>query len=250
MKKTAKGLLTYVKAQLGRPYWYGANGQAANLALYNELKKMHPSYYKWEYAGEVAKVHDCTGLVEGYLFCDTPEDLTPKYNPDQDRSANQTLADCTEKGDISTIPEIPGVIVFCDGHMGVYIGAGEVIEARGHKYGVVKTKLSARPWTAWGKHPDIDYDEVETAPVVKTVSIDLPVLKKGAKSDTVKTVQQILIAKGYKMMSASGKEYGADGSFGGATELALKAYQEDNGLDPDGSCGRKTWSKLLGVSTV
>ena len=245
MKKTAKGLLSYVKAQLGRPYWYGTFGQGANLALYNEKKKQHPSYYKWEYAGEVAKVHDCTGLVEGYLFCDTPEDLTPAYNPDQDRSANATLEACTEKGDISTIPEIPGVLVFYSGHVGVYIGSGEVIEARGHKYGVVKTKLSERPWTAWGKHPDIDYDDIVTEPVVKTVSIDLPVLKKGAKGDTVKVMQTLLMSKQYNLGG-----YGSDGSFGGATEKALKAYQRDNGLEPDGSCGRKTWSKLLGVNTA
>lgn len=245
MAKTAKGLVLYAKAQLGRPYWFGTFGQAASKALYNEKKNQHPSYYKWDYAGEIAKVHDCSGLVEGYLFCDSPEDLTPTYNPDLDRSANELLKACTEKGDISTIPEIPGVIVFYNGHMGVYIGSGEVIEARGHKYGVVKTKLAERPWTAWGKHPDIDYAEPEQEEVVKTVSIDLPVLKKGAKGDTVKVMQTLLMSKQYNLGG-----YGSDGSFGGATERALKKYQADNGLDPDGSCGRKTWTKLLGVSTV
>lgn len=247
MNKTASGLLSYVKAQLGRPYWYGAYGQAANKALYNYLKGEYPQYYKWEYAGEIAKVHDCTGLVEGYLFCDSPEDLTPTYNPELDRSANETLRSCAESGDISTIPEIPGVIVFYNGHMGVYIGSGEVIEARGHKYGVVETKLSERPWTDWGKHPNIEYDTVESTPAVKMVSIALPVLKKGSKGDSVKAMQHLLMANGYKMMSASGKVYSADGSFGGATELALKAFQEDSNLEVDGSCGPKTWRKLLGV---
>ena len=83
--------------------------------------------------------------------------------------------------------------------------------------------------------------------MVKMVSIELPVLKKGAKGDSVKAMQELLIAKKYKMMSSSGKVYSADGSFGGATELALKAFQEDNNLDVDGSCGPKTWRKLLGV---
>lgn len=81
----------------------------------------------------------------------------------------------------------------------------------------------------------------------KMVAIELPVLKKGSKGDSVQAVQHLLIAKGYKMMSASGKVYSADGSFGGATELALKAFQEDNNLEVDGSCGPKTWRKLLGV---
>lgn len=239
MKKTAKGLVEYAIAQLGRPYWYGTCGQAASKELYNYLKGKYPSYYKWDYAGEVVKVHDCTGLPEGYLFCDTPEDLTPTYNPDRDRSANETLRACTEKGDISTIPEIPGVLVFYDGHEGVYIGSGEVIEARGHKYGVVKTKLSARPWKNWGKHPDIDYDAADATPVVKLVSVSLPVLKKGAKGDTVRAMQILL--------NGNGASLETDGSFGGATQRALKAYQEAVGLEPDGSCGRKTWTKLLGV---
>jgi peptidoglycan hydrolase-like protein with peptidoglycan-binding domain len=76
------------------------------------------------------------------------------------------------------------------------------------------------------------------------VSIDLPVLKKGSKGEAVRTMQWLLIRNGYDM-----EGYGADGSFGGATERALKAFQEANGLEVDGSCGRKTWNKLLGVST-
>jgi peptidoglycan hydrolase-like protein with peptidoglycan-binding domain len=78
--------------------------------------------------------------------------------------------------------------------------------------------------------------------------MDLPVLKRGAKGDAVKAVQFLLICYGYDMKSESGRNYGADGSFGGATERALKEYQADSGLSADGSCGPKTWAKLLGVS--
>ena len=76
----------------------------------------------------------------------------------------------------------------------------------------------------------------------KTVSIKLPVLKKGAKSSTVKAMQILIRGNGFTM-----EGYGADGSFGGATERALKKYQAANGLDADGSCGQKTWAKLLGL---
>lgn len=79
-----------------------------------------------------------------------------------------------------------------------------------------------------------------------TVSIELPVLKKGAKGESVKVMQILLLGYGYKMTSGN-TEYGADGSFGGATERALKAYQTANGLEADGSCGKKTWNSLLGV---
>lgn len=239
MDKTAKGLVEYALAQLGKPYWYGTFGQAASKALYNQKKSQYPSYYKWEYANETAKVHDCVGLVKGYLWCDSAEDATPSYNVTQDKSANQFRDMCTSGGTISTIPDVPGVLVFYNNHMGVYIGSGEVVEARGHSYGVVKTKLTERPWKSWGYCPYITYE----APAQKTVEIALPVLKKGAKGDTVRAMQILLIGYGSDM-----EGYGADGSFGGATERALKAYQSANGLDPDGSCGRKTWTKLLGVS--
>ena len=43
------------------------------------------------------------------------------------------------------------------GHVGVYIGNGEVIEARGHEYGVVKTKLARRPWKRWAYIDEIEY---------------------------------------------------------------------------------------------
>ena len=81
------------------------------------------------------------------------------------------------------------------------------------------------------------------------MSIELPVLKKGAKGEPVRMMQSLLIAHGHQMVSGSGKVYGADGSFGGATERALMMFQEEHGLEPDGSCGGKTWPVLLGVGT-
>jgi N-acetylmuramoyl-L-alanine amidase len=77
--------------------------------------------------------------------------------------------------------------------------------------------------------------------------VNVRVLKNGAKGEDVKAMQTLLIGYGYKMTNG-GKTYGADGSFGGATEKAVKAYQKDHGLDQDGSCGPATWNKLLGVN--
>jgi uncharacterized protein YycO len=74
-----------------------------------------------------------------------------------DVGADQMYNNATVKGDISTIPDIPGLAVWHEGHIGVYIGNGEVIEAMGTKYGVVKTKLADRSWTAWLEVPYISY---------------------------------------------------------------------------------------------
>ena len=171
--KTAKGLVEYAQAQLGLPYWYGTFGQTGTAALYAVKKKDYPKYYNWtgtpydNFPSQYGKrVHDCVGLIKGYLWSETPTS-TPKYNGDQDKSANTMRSVCKEKGDIGTMPDLPGVLVFMNGHVGVYIGGGYVIEARGHEYGVVKTALKSRPWKWWGKCPWIDYSDnpaAETEP--------------------------------------------------------------------------------------
>lgn len=232
MEKTAKALVTYAKAQLGKPYWYGTFGQSASRELYEQKKRQYPKYYTWEYTGQTEKVHDCAGLIKGYLWSDGSGE--PVYNPAQDISANSMYAACKTKGEIATLPEKVGVLVFYPGHVGVYIGDGEVIEARGRRYGVCKTKLADRPWKTWGYCPYVTY---ETG---KTVALEIPVLKKGAKGETVRSLQRLLNSYG------AGLEL--DGSFGSATQRALMAWQADHDLVPDGSCGRRTWSKLLGLN--
>lgn len=246
MAKTAKGLVEYAKAQLGRPYWNGTFGQAASKDLYDQKKRQLPKKYQWEYNPAEAgkKVHDCVGLIKGYLWCENPNSASYTYNAAQDLNESMMYDACTKKGGISTLPEAPGVLVFKSGHVGVYIGGGKVIEARGRSYGVVETKLADRGWTDWGYHPDIVYEEPKKEEPKPTgiVALDLPVLKRGAKGDTVRAMQYLLMGNGHDM-----EGYGADGSFGGATERALKKYQQVNGLAVDGSCGPATWSKLLGV---
>ena len=74
---------------------------------------------------------------------------------------------------------------------------------------------------------------------VKTVSIDLPVLKRGTKGETVEALQILLTGYGFTC--------DIDGSFGPATERELIAFQNSVGLEGDGSCGPATWSALLGI---
>jgi N-acetyl-anhydromuramyl-L-alanine amidase AmpD len=77
-------------------------------------------------------------------------------------------------------------------------------------------------------------------------TVEVNVLKKGDKNNPVKAMQTLLVGYGYKMTNG-GKTYGVDGSFGAATENAVKAFQKANKLTVDGVCGPKTWTKLLGV---
>ena len=75
-----------------------------------------------------------------------------------DVGADQMYYAAAESGTIDSIPEIPGLAVWQSGHIGIYIGNGEVIEAMGTLYGVVKTHLQGSGWTHWLKVPYIYYD--------------------------------------------------------------------------------------------
>ncbi len=71
-------------------------------------------------------------------------------------------------------------------------------------------------------------------------TVKMQTIKKGSKHAHVKVLQRLLIGSGYSCGSS-----GVDGSLGPATDAALRKYQKDNGLTVDGSCGPKTWAKLL-----
>ena len=174
MSKTNTGLVAYAKAQLGKPYWYGCFGQVSTTALYSSKKRQYPSQYQWSCPKNQlnVRVHDCIGLIKGYLWSNTSTS-TPKYNASQDVSANGMLEKCVSKGAISSMPDVPGILVFLPGHVGVYIGGGYVIEAKGHAYGVVKTRLAGRGWKSWGKCPWITYESV-TKPVAKPSTTNKP----------------------------------------------------------------------------
>ena len=161
MIKTNKGLVEYATAQLGRPYWYGTFGNIATTDLLNMKTGQYPAHYQKARMDRYKKqlgerVHDCVGLIKGYLWSDSANSK-PVYNSSQDVSANGMLLKCKERGRIYTLPEIPGILVFMPGHVGIYIGGGKVIEARGFNYGVVETDINSRPWENWGKCPWIKY---------------------------------------------------------------------------------------------
>ena len=53
--------------------------------------------------------------------------------------------------------EVPGLMVHKTGHVGVYIGNGVVVEARGFASGVVTSALYETAWTHWLAVPWISY---------------------------------------------------------------------------------------------
>lgn len=161
-QKTNIGLVEYCEAQLGRPYWFGTFGQLATMQLYDNRKKAYPRYYTdLDYCNQFGvKVHDCVGLIKGYFWCDGPNDGNYNYRSNglMDITSDTLFEVSTRKGfGLANMPRVPGIAVFMVGHVGVLVDSCHVIEARGHDYGVIKTKLCERPWTKWAYIPNLVY---------------------------------------------------------------------------------------------
>ena len=108
-----------------------------------------------------------------------------------------------------------------------YLKRGDILLGNGHTAVVLSNGANA--------------EQNPTQPVTEsTVSISLYVLKNGSENEQVRTLQRLLIAKGYKL-----PKYGADGDFGAETENAVKKFQAANGLTADGVVGANTWKELL-----
>lgn len=101
---------------------------------------------------------DCMGLIKGYGWYD-PNSGAILYNTGAtiDTGTEYMFQLATVKGPIETMPETPGLIVYAEGHVGVYIGDGMVIESICTEGGVVKTKLADRHFTHWMECPFIEY---------------------------------------------------------------------------------------------
>ena len=111
-----------------------------------------------------------------------------------------------------------------------------LIEARGVMTGVVETKLLSRKPDYWGLMTKyFDYGAIQA----EAPRLGDRLLKNGCEGADVAELQADLIRLGYDCGS-----WGADGDFGDATELAVKAFQRDHRLEADGICGPKTCAAL------
>ena len=153
-------------------YVWGTYGNVLTESLFSYKKEQYPEgvgnyadFIEENWLGR--RTTDCVGLIKGYGWLDA-SDLTIGYaeNGVPDYSANQMYEYATRNGTagedcggMSTMPEIPGLMLWKDGHVGVYIGDGYVIEAMGTKYGVVKTEVEGRGWSGWCKLPYLTYLE-------------------------------------------------------------------------------------------
>lgn len=162
----------------GWGYVWGTYGHVLTRSYYEAKLEQYPEgvgnyadFIKANWMGK--RTADCVGLIKGYCWFD-PEAQSIGYavNGMPDIATEQMIEWCDEKGSMDTMPEIPGLLLWKDGHVGVYIGDGYAIEAMGTRYGVVKTKVAGRGWVKWGKIPCIEYIEETEEPAPTEAGVD------------------------------------------------------------------------------
>ena len=164
--KNAADLVAYAEYawRSGWGYVWGSFGNVLTEAALQSLIRQYPemvggyeSIIRAKWLG--GRTTDCVGLIKSYGWFD-PDTRTIRYgtNGMPDIGANAMYHAAAESGPVSTIPEIPGLAVWKEGHIGVYVGGGYVVEASGTSKGVIKTKLSERTFTHWMKIPYISYE--------------------------------------------------------------------------------------------
>ena len=189
-------------------------------------------------------VADCSGLFSwafkqlgGYMYHGS-NTMWDKYCADKGELKKGKRADGKEL--------LPGTAVFTRnkktgkrGHVGLYIGDGKVIEAKGAQNGVVQSKVTDAKWVNWGEMLRVDYSGEAPDPQPEPPPVTEPTIRKGNRNIYVKQMQTLLDRLGYSLGIC-----GIDGDFGTATEKAVKEFQRDHGLAQDGVCGPKTWAAL------
>lgn len=162
----------WCQKMVGQPYWYGTCVYKATNSLLSRKSNQYPSHYgssrTSRYKQDIANkavVSDCIGGCKGYAWTNggqgvleaigTDKAITSKYgsNGCPDKGANSMFSWAKKKGmdwgTIDTLPEIPGLALYKDGHAGYYIGNGYAVEWQGFSWGCVKTQVKKRPWTHW-----------------------------------------------------------------------------------------------------
>lgn len=176
----ADDLCAYALAAVGGGYCYGSSGEICSLSRRQQWAEWNPSQRenllgvcsKWD--GK--RVWDCSGLFRGAwraLWKYRSGGATTIYNTwcsEKGHIDASFVYDnlCAQKGEIAagTMPNVPGVLLFrgdekTKQHIGLYLGDGTVVDARGSKQGVLHTKFQdGYTWTHWGLAEDVDYEGI------------------------------------------------------------------------------------------
>lgn len=176
-------------------YMWGTFGHVVKDSLIESKAKQYPERYSDSRQSSLEKLvekdywgFDCVGLIKGILWgwsgnrAKSYGGAVYQANGVPDSSANTIFKKCTEQSSDFSNVEI-GEAVWMDGHIGIYVGNGFVVEATNKwKDGVQITACNCskmcynrRDWTKHGKLPYVEY-----------------VKEKPAKNIVEETIQEVV----------------------------------------------------------
>jgi len=204
---------------------------------------------------------DCIGAAKGYAWTGGGQGVLESVGTGKSYASSYGSHGCPDKGadsmftyakskgadwgGIDTLPEVVGLALHKEGHVGYYVGNGEAVEWKSFADGCVKTKVAGRGWTSWYRLPFLDYgDGVLQGGTDDESPAEIPLgsrlLLDGSEGNDVRALQELLLSLGYALPRC-----GADGTFGAETEAALRAFQADAGLEADGKYGEKSHAAMM-----
>lgn len=146
--------------------------KASDLVKWAKEQKDKPNKYRLGGIGRYennVRIFDCIGLIKCFMWHDYSEKNASYYGKEVPDWNEQGFFDkASEKGTIDTIPETEGLMVWQKGHIGIYLGNGEVIEATAafdkkivltyFKGNHPNTNYKRTTWTHWFKMPYLEYE--------------------------------------------------------------------------------------------
>jgi hypothetical protein len=179
---------------------------------------------------------------------------------------SQSAAYYQERGAWSQRPEIgdqvffyvsgginhTGIVIRVEGSSVVTVEGNSSDQVAERVYQIADVRIAGygRPdWTVVANGPTVDTQAPEASVTgendARCYILRLPYLCRGSIGAPVTAVQFQLMGQGYNV----GPD-GADGDFGGNTEEAVKEFQLNVGLTPDGTVGPDTGARLFGGEPV
>lgn len=262
--------LDFALGAVGSPYVYGATGRPCQPQYRLEKARQYPAYARsirkncpvlmekaatclaCRYRGRLA--YDCAQLVKKALLMSgqrLPSGASSQwkaegawavklpFSPALAAQSPCVLFRRSEENDTARSMA----------HVGLSLGDGTAVDARSHQTGVIRSRLSAYPWTDLaiplgfplpGSLPAVPAQPMISRPPQADPLELMKGLLPGSRGPAVRALQNRLLALGYPL-----PRFGADGRYGPETAAALKAFQHTTGLFPDGLAGEGTLARLF-----
>lgn len=164
----AESLALHAEAcfRMSTVYLWGGLGHEITETVIKRKREEDPTHYPIVQCRKLKKMannniygFDCSGLIKNYLM-GGPDNF--RYRSEYDLNSSAMFNLSKVKGKMKTLPEYRGICLYMPGHVGIYVGCGNVIEATNNPSfgdGVVMTKITDREWTDWFCCPYVEYPD-------------------------------------------------------------------------------------------